>query len=79
MKMLASYFNLLVRSNPNLYFRKEYNLFQMDRTSDFLEAVRKEKHNLNVKVSTEDIIQPRPQLDPFLVESYALVCLLLKG
>lgn len=51
----------------------------MNRTSDFLEAVRKEKHNLQAKVSTEDIIQPRPQVDPFLVESYALVVFRING
>ena len=56
-----------------LLFLTSRFFFPMNRTSDFLEAVRKEKRGHNMVVSTEDIIQPRPQVDLFIIESYALV------
>lgn len=51
----------------------------MDRTGEFLSAVRSSKHLRDEKVTTSDIIRPRLVIDPFLHNCMQIVVLSLKN
>ena len=46
----------------------------MDRTFDFLEAIRAVKKRESVPILKEDLIRPKPVLNLFIKNACSLVC-----